>query len=213
VVRLKSGGFERADAGGEIAMKALLWAGVAAPIIYFTTQIAAIALNPSFNFAQQQPSELGIAAMHLPIVANAGFIATGIAFALGGLGLFAGLRGVGGNAIVAVLAGLTLSILGFALAMSGFFPLPNPLHYAFGLYPVGILPPLFVALGYKNGGAVRWIASAGFALCVAIFLSAGVGGVATEDNVGLFTRAISVVLFVTIAYVCWSLTRRLRTSG
>ena len=194
-------------------MKALLWAGVAAPVIYFGTQIAAIALNPSFNIAEQQPSELGIAAMHLPIVANAGFIASGIAFALGGLGLFAGLRGVGGNAILAVLAGLTLAILGFAIAMSGFFPLPNPLHYAFGLYPVGILPPLFVALGYKGGGPARWIAFAGFATCVAIFAAASFGGMATENNVGLFTRAISIVLFATIAYVCWSLTRRLRTAG
>ena len=194
-------------------MKVMLWAGVAAPIIYFGTQIAAIALNPSFNFAEQQPSELGIVAMHLPIVANAGFIASGIAFVLGGLGLFAGLRGVGGNAIIAALAGLTLVVLGFAIAMSGFFPLPNPLHYAFGLYPIGILPPLFVALGYRNGGAARWIALASFVLCVAIFAAASFGGMATEENVGLITRAISIMLFATIAYVCWSLTRRLRTVG
>jgi hypothetical membrane protein len=209
----KFGGFALADASGEIDMKALLWAGVAAPIIYFGTQIAAIALNPSFNFAEQQPSELGVAAMRLPTVANAGFITSGIAFALGGLGLFAGLRGIGGNTIIAALAGLTLAILGFAIAMSGLFPLPNPLHYAFGLYPVGILPPLFVALGYKNGGVARWIALAGFLLCVAIFAAASLGGMATEDNVGLFTRAISIVLFVTIAYVCWSLTRRLKSAG
>jgi hypothetical membrane protein len=201
------------NALGEIVMKALLWAGVAAPIIYFVTQIAAIALNPSFNFAEQQPSELGIAAMHLPIVANAGFIASGIAFVLGALGLSAGLRGVGGNLILAALAGFTLAVLGFAIAMSGFFPLPNPLHYAFGLYPVGVLPPLFVALGYKNGGAARWIALAGFVLCVAIFAGASFGGMATEDNVGLFTRAISVVLFGTIAYLCWSLARRLKNAG
>ena len=194
-------------------MKVMLWAGVAAPIIYFGTQIAAIALNPLFNFAEQQPSELGIGAMHLPIVANAGFIASGIAFTLGGLGLLAGLRGVGGNAILAVLAGLTLAIFGFAIAMSGFFPLPNPLHYAFGLYPVGLLPPLFAALGYKNGGAARWIALAGFAACAAIFAAASFGGMASEDNVGLFTRAISIVLFGTIAYLCWSLTRRVKTAG
>jgi hypothetical membrane protein len=197
----------------EAVMKAVLWAGVAAPIIYFGTQIAAIALNPSFNFAEQQPSELGIAAMDLPIVANAGFVASGIAFALGGVGLFAGLRSVGGNTIIAALAGLTLVILGFTIAMSGFFPLPSPLHYAFDLYPVGICPPLFVALGYKNGGAARWIALASFVLCVAIFAAASLGGMATEDNVGLFTRAISIVLFATIAFACWSLARRLRTAG
>ncbi len=191
-------------------MKALLWAGVGAPIIYFGTQAAAIALNPSFDFAEQQPSELGIAGMTLPIVANLGFIAAGFAFALAGLGLVAGLRAARGNTILAVLAGLTLSILGFAIAMSGFFPLPNPLHYAFGLYPVGLLTPLFAALAYK--GAPRWIAFIGFAACVAIFAAASFGGLAREDNVGLFTRAISIVLFATIAYLCWSLAR-LKTAG
>lgn len=194
-------------------MRALLWAGVAAPIIYFGTQAAAIALNPSFNFAEQQPSELGVVGMNLPLVANAGFILSGIAFGLGGFGLFAGLRAVGGNVILAGLAGLTLCVLGFAIAMSGFFPLPNPLHYAFGLYPVGILPPLFAALAYKDGGAARWIALVGFVACVAIFAAAGPGGTATEENVGLFTRAISIMLFATIAYLCWSLTQRLKTAG
>ncbi|MBI3437554.1 MAG: DUF998 domain-containing protein [Proteobacteria bacterium] len=194
-------------------MKALLWAGVAAPIVYFATQIAAIALNPSFNLVEQQPSDLGIAAMHLPIVTNVGFAVSGIAFVLGGLGLFAGLRSVGGNVIVAALAGVTLAVLGFAIAMSGFFPLPNPLHYAFGLYPVGILPPLFVALGYKKGGVARWIALAGSLLCVAIFAVASFGGMANAGNAGLFTRAISIVLFATIAYECWSLMQRLRSAG
>jgi hypothetical membrane protein len=196
-----------------LLLKALLWSGVAAPIIYFATQAAAIALNPSFNFAEQQPSELGIAGMNLPIVANAGFIASGIAFALAGLGLFAGLRGVGGNAMFAGAAGLSLSSLGFATAMSGFFPLPNPLHYAFGLYPAAILTPLFAALAYKGGGVARWIALIAFAVCVAIFAAAGPAGLATEENVGLFTRAISIVLFMTILYLCWSLARRPRSAG
>jgi len=53
---------------------------------------------------------------------------------------------------------------------------------------------------------------AGFVLCVAIFATASFGDMATEDNVGLFTRAISIVLFGTIAYLCWSLARRLRTA-
>ena len=194
-------------------MKALLWAGIAAPIIYFGTQAVAMALNPSFNFAEQQPSELGVAGTNLPIVANVGFIASGIAFALGGVGLFSGLRTVGGNVILAGLAGLTLCVLGFAIAMSGFFPLPNPLHYAFGLYPFGILPPLFAALAYKGGGAARWIAAIAFVACVAIFAAAGPGGMATEENVGLFTRAISIILFATIAYLCWSLAQRLKTAG
>ena len=52
-----------------------------------------------------------------------------------------------------------------------------------------------------------------FAVCLTIFACAGFGGMASEDNVGLFTRAISIVLFASIFYLCWSLARRSRSGG
>lgn len=193
-------------------MRVLLWAGVVAPIIYFGSQIAAIALNPGFDIANQQPSELGMANAHAPMVANLGFIATGAGFVLGAIGLFGGLRTVGGNIVLAAIAALGLALLGVAEAMSGFFPLPNPLHYAFGFYFAGILPPLFGPLAFKGGGAARWIVLAGFVVTLATIAIAIFAG-HLFAGAGVFTRVASVILFASIAYLCWALAQRVKTAG
>jgi hypothetical membrane protein len=194
-------------------VRALLAGGVAVPFVYFASQIAAVLLNPAFDIARQQPSELGCCDAVLPVVANAGFMATGIAAMLGGLGLFAGLRQLHGNVVFAALAGLGLFLFGVAMTMSGAFPLPNPLHYGFGLTLAGILAPLFGALAFKDGGPARWIVMLGFGVSVVlVVLSMGIGGIASADNVGLIVRGISIVAFPTIAYLCWSVMRRTKTA-
>lgn len=185
--------------------RTLLIGGVAVPFLYFASQIAAVLLNPGYNLASQQPSELGCCNANLSVVANVGFVATGVAAILGGLGLFAGLRRLGGNVVIAALAGLGLALFGIAMTMSGVFPLPNPLHYGFGLMLAGILAPFFGALAFKNGGAARWIVLCGFvASLVIVALSLGIGGIVSETNVGLFARALALVAFPTISYLCWS---------
>lgn len=196
-----------------MSFRTLLAGGVAIPFIYFASQIAAVLLNPAFNIARQEPSELGCCQAVMPVVANAGFMATGVVAVLGGLGLFVGLRRLQGNVIFAASAGLGLSLFGVAMIMSGVFPLPNPLHYGFGLTLAGILAPLFGALALKNGGAVRWIVMLGFIVSlVLVVLSMGIGGVANVNNIGLIVRAISVVAFSTIAYLCWSVMQRVKTA-
>jgi hypothetical membrane protein len=182
------------------------------PVIYFATQIASVLLNPGFDIATQQPSELGMAEANYPIVANVGFLGTGICAILGGVGLFAGLRAIGGNIILAALAALGMILFGVAMTMSGAFPLPNPLHYGFGLFPAGILAPLFGGLAFKNGGAARtivllaFVASLGLLLC----LTVGANVIATEANQGLFSRGIALIAFPAIGYLCWAVSRRLK---
>lgn len=189
--------------------RALLLGGVAVPFLYFASQIAAVALNPGFDISSQQPSELGCCQAAMPAVANAGFITTGIAAMLGAFGLFAGLRHLGGNIIFAALAWLGLFLFGVAMTMSGVFPLPNPLHYGFGLTLAGILAPLFGALAFRGGGAARWIIVLGFIVSVVLLvLSMGIGGIASENNIGLIVRALSLVAFSTIAYLCSGIMRR-----
>jgi hypothetical membrane protein len=67
--------------------RVLLAAGVAKPAFWIGSQLADMALNPSFDIATQQPSELGCCDAHLPIIANIGFLATGACGVLGGVGL------------------------------------------------------------------------------------------------------------------------------
>ncbi len=193
--------------------RALLIGGVAVPFLYFASQIAAVLLNPGFDIASREPSELGCCQAVMPVVANVGFITTGVAAMLGGLGLFAGLRHLHGNVVFAALAGLGLSLFGVAMTMSGVFPLPNPLHYGFGLTLAGILAPFFGALAFKDGGAARWIVGLGFIVSIMLVaLSMGLGGFASEDNIGLIVRAISVVAFPTIAYLSWSVMQRTKAA-
>lgn len=196
-----------------MSYRALLIGGVAVPFLYFLSQIAAVLLNPGYNIAGQQPSELGCCQANMPVVANVGFIATGAAAVLGGLGLFAGLRHLRGNIAFAALAGLALSLFGVAMTMSGVFPLPSPLHYGFGLTLAGILTPLFGALAFKGGGTARWIVVLGFVVSVVlVVLSMGIGGVASETNVGLLVRGVSLIAFPTIAYLCWSVMQRMKAA-
>lgn len=193
--------------------RALLVGGVCVPFLYFASQIAAVLLNPGYNLASQQPSELGCCDANLPVIANVGFFGTGVAAILGGLGLFVGLRHLGGSVFFAALAGLGLLLFGVAMTMSGVFPLPNPLHYGFGLMLAGILAPFFGALAFKDGGAARWIVLCGFvASLLIVALSLGVGGIVSDTNVGLFARVLALVAFPTISYLCWSVMRRAKAT-
>lgn len=192
-------------------MRALLTAGIGVPVFWFAGQIVGMALNPDFDMVTQQPSELGCCSANYPLIANASFLATGACAILGGVGLSLGLRKLGGNIILAALAGLGMTLFGVAMTMSGLFPLPNPLHYGFGLFPAGLLAPLFGALALKGGGAVRWIVLTAFAVtAVLVALMFGVGGVVTEQNLGYFSRASALVAFTAMAYLCWTVLQRTR---
>jgi hypothetical protein len=75
------------------------------------------------------------------------------------------------------------------------------------------LTPLFGALAFKGGGTARWIVVLGFVVSVVlVVLSMGIGGVASETNVGLLVRGVSLIAFPTIAYLCWSVMQRMKAA-
>ena len=191
--------------------RVLLACGVALPFVYFGSQLLAMALNPQFDIATQQPSELGCCGAHVPIIANLGFLATGAVAMAGGIGLLLGLQQTGSNLVLAVLAAMGMFLFGVAMMMSGTFPLPDPRHYGFGLFPAGLLAPLFGALALRNGGAVRWIAFSSFAAsALLVAFMSGLGGVVTAANLGYFSRAVALVAFPTMAFLCWTVRQRSR---
>ncbi|MEQ1754319.1 MAG: DUF998 domain-containing protein [Micropepsaceae bacterium] len=192
----------------------LVGAGVLLPIVYFASQLVAMAINPGFNIATQQPSELGCCGANVPNVANAGFLATGACSIVGGFGLFFGLRQIGGNLVLAMLASLGMLLFGLAMSMSGLFPLPDPLHYGFGLFPVGLLAPLFGALALRDAPVMRMLILAGFAASAALVaLMLGLGGFVTESNLGYFFRGVALISFPAIALLCWTVTGRMSVNG
>jgi hypothetical membrane protein len=137
--------------------RVLLKAGVAMPVIYIATVVVSALLFPGFALLERMPSDLGGPAAPYPTLYNVGMMLTGAAGGLGALGLLVAfgkvrrdwlLWGLGG------LAGLSLLAASVGLAMAGIFPLPNPLHYGFGLSLAGALTPLLGALALlRLGGA------------------------------------------------------------
>jgi hypothetical membrane protein len=203
----------------------LLAAGIAIPFLYFANLFGIAAMTPGFDHGSQLPSDLGseetaravrqtLQCTHCAgsvVAFNIGLIAVGVCALLASAGLWLGLRASGANPILALLTALSVACLGIAMVMAGAFPLPNPLHYGFNIIAGMLLTGLFGAFVLK--GAARWIALAGFMAGLGVLaLNAGVGGVATENNIGWIIRLHALIAFSTIAFVCWAVMQRARSA-
>ncbi|GAN00536.1 hypothetical protein U91I_04202 [alpha proteobacterium U9-1i] len=190
----------------------LLAAGIAIPFVYFANLFGVGAITPGFDQGALLPSELGRDGMANAMLFNAGLMATGACGVLAALGLFLALRQNSGGVILAGLTALCMLAFGVSMIVYGVFSLPDPRHYSPSLLIIAsMLAPLFGAFALKPGGADRWILLAGFVAGLGmIALSAGLGGFATEQNVGWIVRAHGAIAFATFAYLCWAVLRRAR---
>jgi hypothetical membrane protein len=171
---------------------------------------------PGYDNIAQAPSELGAAGAPYPQIFNLGMVATSAAALAGAGGLVVGLRQLGSGVFLSILTGSSLALLGVSLAMSGLFPLPDPLHYGFGLSAAGLLTPLFGALALRRrGGAVAWVLSVAFVAGVLLLaINLGAGGLVSASNVGLWLRALALACFPAIGLLCWTAMRPVgRRSG
>ncbi len=161
------------------------------PVIYGLTLIIAGALNPGFDPLHREPSELGRADAVYPLVYNAGLVATAAAGLLAGAFLIGGHRGARGR-VWTICAGAAVFLASMGLAMAGIFPLPNPLHYGFGLTMTAVLTPAFGAASLASSG--RLFASV--PLLVALVLIAGL------IAVGAPPLLPGALMLVSIGYLC-----------
>jgi hypothetical membrane protein len=155
-------------------------------------------------------SELGSAAAPHPWAFNAGIVTTGIAGALGGLGVarcFAGQgrRWSGG------LAGIALAAWGGGMVLGGLYPMPDPRRNGFGLVFGAVLFPalLLVALRGRVGRRltlflVAWLAATAALLAIMF----GAGAPVTRANVGLWQRGLALAMIPGIGVACAALLRR-----
>lgn len=190
--------------------RALLKAGIAAPILYFTTLVVASLTWPGYSHVTQYASELGSAAAPHPRVFNAGIVAAGVAGLLGGIGVARALMATG-RRWSGGLAGLALSAWGVGMIFGGVFPMPDPRHNGYGLALAGALLPALLAV------ALRGRAERGLTLFLLVWLAAsavllaimfGVGSLVTRANVGLWQRGYALASIPGIGVVCAALLRR-----
>lgn len=193
----------------EIALSRL---AVAVPVLYFGTLLAAAATWPGYSHVTRYASELGGPEAPMPALFNAGIVTMGATCALAAAGLWLAARRAGGRPVFAALGGLCLFLFGAAMVMGGLFPLPNPLHGAFGLGLAVVPAPLLFALalrGRAGHGALVGVLVASFVLVAATMsVMMGAGGLVTRANVGLWQRANALAMFPWIGVAGAMLARR-----
>lgn len=173
-------------------MRLLLMAGVAVPILYFANLLINSLLYPGYSHVTQYVSELGAPEAPYRALFNSGVILVGAAGFAAGFGFFFAARRLGGNRVLAALAGLFLSLWGIAIVMAGMFPIPDERHGAYGL-GIGLqLVPLLLALALWRRRNLRGLCLFLLAVFVVtnIFFAImmGAGELVTRANVGLWQR-------------------------
>lgn len=113
--------------------RSLLLAGILIPVVYFGLLIIAPVIYPGFSYVSQYASEMGSADARYPAVFNTGIMLCGVAGLVASFGFFHAVRRLGGNTLLAALAGLTLFLFGIATFMGGRFPMPDERHGGYGL--------------------------------------------------------------------------------
>ncbi|MEQ1866725.1 MAG: DUF998 domain-containing protein [Micropepsaceae bacterium] len=193
----------------------LLAAGIAVPFIYFANLVIGGLLTPGFSHVTQMPSELGVAAAPYAALFNAGLIAVALTTFMGAAGLFFGLRSLGVGMFLTLLTSVSLALSAVSIGMSGLFPLPDPLHYGFGLVLAGVFTPLFGALALsavKDAGTVRLILLLGFGASIAVVAAIfatnfGVMKLVDQSTAGLWVRGYALTGIPSVAVLCWAVMR------
>lgn len=194
-------------------VKPLLLVGSLLPILYFVALYSAGLFYPDYSHIKQVASDLGAANAPYAFagVFNIGLLMVAAAGLAGAAGLLSGLQKAGSGRLLAILTAITLAMPSISLAMSGLFPLPSPYHSSFVLLLAGIFTPLFGGFALRKvsgtGGTQLFLFLAfGAALLVLAFIF-GLGGLVTNDTVGLWLRIWALVSFTPVGGLCWTVRR------
>ncbi len=188
--------------------RALLTAGVAAPVTYLVPYAVAALLNPGFSLTRDAPSALGETGAPNAWIFNLGLVATGLAGVLAATGLYAGLRPRTGGPWLAGATAAATALFSLSLLMAGLFPLPDPLHYGFNASLAGLLVPLFGALTFWRAKGRRDIIlalSLAFALLAAFAGEVVADGLSRHPPSGFRFLAMAAVMLSAICGMCLSL--------
>ena len=175
--------------------------GVAVPVLYFGSQIAAAFFFPGYSFLSQSASQLGSDLAKYPAIFNAGAILTGISTLIAVYGFFRAFQRLNTNTILTGIILLALASSAFMHLWAGFFPMPDPRHgqnpFQFGAI---LLPLLFVVALWKQGRIVLntyLIAS----IALLVTLMADIVPIDRQLYDGLFQRLLALAVFPPIG-VC-----------
>jgi len=203
--------------------RAGLWAGVAAPVVYYGTQLAAAPFYPGYSFTTQMASDLGSGSSTMPAVFNGGTFLGAFVMGVAALALPAAIREAGGRRLVGWLVGI--SVLGGALGglNAALYPLPDPRHGSSPLAMIGgilftfspILFPIALWRLPDASGLRRYLVAnlVVFPILTVLMIGGpglpGIGG-ALDGVGGLLQRLGSATVFLPVGICSFALLRRRR---
>lgn len=192
--------------------RALLWAAVAVPVLYYGTMLVSAAFFPGYNHVTQYASELGSSEARYPAIFNIGIIVTGVVMITSALGIYRAAVAGGARRVLAGVGAVCLALFGVSLVLGGSFPMPDPRHGGFGLGLAVLLAPPALAISLWKRADLRPLAmfllADTVAMLVLFAIMMGVGALVTRSNVGLFQRAYSLTIFPWIGIAGFALRRR-----
>lgn len=194
--------------------RTMLAIGTSTPFLYFAALFIAGLFYPDYSHVRQVASDLGAvgAPYDLANLFNVGLILTGLAGCLGAIGLFGGLMRTSSGIPLALATGLTVFAPSLTVVMSGAFPMPSPYHSNIFLLMAGIFAPLFGAFAIRelpNTQLIRrYLLLAFVAGLLLVPILFGIGGLLTEDNVGLWLRIWAGVSLPPVGVLCWVVRQR-----
>ncbi len=193
---------------------AALGCGVAVPLCYYGSQLAAAPFFPDFSLLGTTASELGSQLSTRPWIFNTGAILTGIAALVAAFGFLRALRSLGTNLILACLVSISIAITGVSSLWAGIFPLPDPRHGGHPALLVAMLALPFVltvvlwTLGVSRPLKIYLVATIALLLILFPVLS-GMTRFDTHAFRGLLQRIFALTVFLPIGIGGCVLTRRM----
>ncbi len=192
----------------------LLSAAAAVPVLYFGGLIAGGVAFPGFSHLTQQPSELGALGAPHPWIYNGAMAAAGIAFVLGGLGLWRAIVILGGRPTLAAISAVCATGAGSYLIAIAIFSLPDPRHYAVAPLALSIHPLPFVigAALWKRPDWQRarvYLLITGIVMVALLVANLGIGPNLIGAPPGLLSRVYALAAFPWLAATAAALRRRL----
>lgn len=178
----------------------LLRLGALGPLIYYGLIVVLGFMTPGYNHATQYISELGAPGAAMAKVFNEGLMAAGGAMVLGGLGLFLGLRKLGGGTVLPLLTFVAIALFGVSFVLGGLHPMPDPMHNAYNLGLAGVVAPLLAFLGMGDrselSGAktLAVLCFLGSAVLTAIMFNLGGFNLVHKADLGYWQRGLAAAM-------------------